>query len=94
MLGRTPTDRYKHSRFLGADALTLYGKALHAARRLNDPVGEGRALTDLGWVHQARGDHGPAGEHFEQALAACRAAGDRRGEARAREGLADLAHHI
>ncbi|KAB8194687.1 tetratricopeptide repeat protein [Nonomuraea phyllanthi] len=79
--------RYLYDHAHHDDALILYGKALRAARHREDAAGEGRALTDLGWVHQVRGRHDLAREHFERALAACAAAGDRRGEARALVGL-------
>ncbi|MGW3353090.1 tetratricopeptide repeat protein [Nonomuraea rubra] len=82
--------RYLYDHALHDDARTLYGKALAAARRLADPAGEGRALTDLGWVHHLQGDHGQAAEHFEQALAVGRTADDRRGQARALTGLGDV----
>ncbi|MEU8150575.1 BTAD domain-containing putative transcriptional regulator [Nonomuraea sp. NPDC048901] len=80
--------RYLYDHAHHDDALTLYGKALRAARRREDPADEGRALTDLGWVHQVRGRHDVAREHFDRALAACRTAEDRRGQARALLGLA------
>ncbi|MEV0235916.1 BTAD domain-containing putative transcriptional regulator [Nonomuraea sp. NPDC050786] len=79
--------RYLYDHAHHDDALTLYGKALHAARCRADPAGEGRALTDLGWVHQVQGSHDVAREHFERALAACRTAEDLRGQARALVGL-------
>ncbi|WP_197093754.1 AfsR/SARP family transcriptional regulator [Nonomuraea sp. SBT364] len=82
--------RYLYDHALHDDALTLYGKALAAARQLGDPAGEGRALTDLGWVRHTQGDHRLAAEHFEQALTVCRSAGDRRGQARALTGLGDV----
>ncbi|MFB4273305.1 BTAD domain-containing putative transcriptional regulator [Nonomuraea sp. GTA35] len=79
--------RYLYDHALHDDALTLYGKALDAARCREDPAGEGRALTDLGWVHQVQGSHDAAREHFERALAACLEAEDLRGQARALVGL-------
>ncbi|MEV4108416.1 BTAD domain-containing putative transcriptional regulator [Nonomuraea sp. NPDC049695] len=79
--------RYLYDHAHHDDALTLYGKALHAARCREDPAGEGRALTDLGWVHQVQGSHDVAREYFERALAACRTAEDLRGQARALVGL-------
>ncbi|MEU7859946.1 tetratricopeptide repeat protein [Nonomuraea sp. NPDC049141] len=79
--------RYLYDHAYHDDALTLYGKALHAARRREDLAGEGRALTDLGWVHQVQGSHDIAREHFDRALAACRTAEDLRGQARALVGL-------
>ncbi|MFD1545347.1 AfsR/SARP family transcriptional regulator [Nonomuraea guangzhouensis] len=83
----TTVYRYLYDHAYHDDALTLYGKALHAARRREDLAGEGRALTDLGWVHQVQGSHDVAREHFDQALAACRTAEDLRGQARALVGL-------
>ncbi|MBN6054789.1 winged helix-turn-helix domain-containing protein, partial [Nonomuraea sp. RK-328] len=49
--------RYLYDHAHHDDALALYGKALRAARHREDPAGEGRALTDLGWVHQVQGRH-------------------------------------
>ncbi|MCA2226131.1 tetratricopeptide repeat protein [Nonomuraea aurantiaca] len=79
--------RYLYDHAHHDDALALYGKALQAARRREDPADEGRALTDLGWVHQVQGRHENAREHFDRALAACRTSEDRRGQARALLGL-------
>ncbi|MEU7745879.1 BTAD domain-containing putative transcriptional regulator [Nonomuraea sp. NPDC049158] len=79
--------RYLYDHAHHDDALALYGKALEAARHREDPADEGRALTDLGWVHQVQGRHGVAREHFDRALAACRTSEDRRGQARALLGL-------
>lgn len=79
--------RYLYDHAHHDDALALYGKALQAARCRQDPAGEGRALTDLGWVHQVQGSHDVAREHFDQALTACRTSGDLRGQARALVGL-------
>ncbi|MEV0146054.1 MULTISPECIES: BTAD domain-containing putative transcriptional regulator [unclassified Nonomuraea] len=79
--------RYLYDHAHHDDALALYGKALRAARCREDPAGEGRALTDLGWVHQVLGSNDIAREHFDRALAACRTAEDRRGQARALIGL-------
>ncbi|WP_214325727.1 AfsR/SARP family transcriptional regulator [Nonomuraea sediminis] len=83
--------RYLYDHAHHDDALALYGKALQAARRRQDPAGEGRALTDLGWVHQVQGNHDVAREHFDRALAACRTAEDLRGQARALVGLGRVA---
>ncbi|MBT2235769.1 BTAD domain-containing putative transcriptional regulator [Nonomuraea sp. NEAU-A123] len=79
--------RYLYDHAHHDDALALYGKALHAARCREDLAGEGRALTDLGWVHQVQGSHDVAREHFDRALAACGTAEDLRGQARALVGL-------
>ncbi|MER6943842.1 BTAD domain-containing putative transcriptional regulator [Nonomuraea sp. NPDC000554] len=79
--------RYLYDHAHHDDALALYGKALRAARCREDLAGEGRALTDLGWVHQVQGSHDVAREHFDRALAACRTAEDLRGQARALVGL-------
>ncbi|WP_202638493.1 AfsR/SARP family transcriptional regulator [Bailinhaonella thermotolerans] len=79
--------RYLYDHAHHDDALLLYGGALADAERREDPAGAGRALTDLGWVHQVRGDHDLARDHFGRALTACRTAGDRGGEARALVGL-------
>ncbi|MFI6599454.1 BTAD domain-containing putative transcriptional regulator [Nonomuraea sp. NPDC050536] len=79
--------RYLYDHAHHDDALALYGKALRAARCREDPTGEGRALTDLGWVHQVQGSHEVARDHFDLALAACRTAEDLRGQARALVGL-------
>ncbi|GAA2277427.1 BTAD domain-containing putative transcriptional regulator [Nonomuraea roseoviolacea subsp. roseoviolacea] len=79
--------RYLYDHAHHDDALALHGKALRAARSRGDATGEGRALTDLGWVHQVQGSRDVAREHFESALAACRTAEDSRGQARALIGL-------
>ncbi|MBO2458358.1 AfsR/SARP family transcriptional regulator [Actinomadura violacea] len=87
--GALATTLYRHlyDQALHDDARVLYGKALDAARRRADPAAEGRALTDLGWVHRVQGDPELARDHFERALAACSTAGDQRGQARALVGL-------
>ncbi|MEV6034725.1 tetratricopeptide repeat protein [Nonomuraea sp. NPDC052116] len=82
--------RYFYDHAHHDDALALYGKALQAARRREDPTGEGRALTDLGWVHQVQGSHDVARDHFQQALAACRTSEDLRGQARALVGMGQV----
>ncbi|QKG19826.1 AfsR/SARP family transcriptional regulator [Actinomadura verrucosospora] len=87
--GALATTLYRHlyDQALHDDARLLYGKALDAARRRRDPAAEGRALTDLGWVHRVQGDRELACDHFERALEACDTAGDQRGQARALIGL-------
>ncbi|MGW0196775.1 AfsR/SARP family transcriptional regulator [Nonomuraea sp. NPDC003201] len=82
--------RYLYDHAHHDDALALYGKALQAARHREDPTGEGRALTDLGWVHQVQGSHDVARDHFQQALAACRTSEDLRGQARALVGIGQV----
>jgi len=66
-----------------ADAVTVHGHALHAARHTSDPVGQGHALTDLGGAHWRLGRTRSAAEHFRQALDLFRRAGDVAGQARA-----------
>ncbi|MER5999713.1 BTAD domain-containing putative transcriptional regulator [Nonomuraea angiospora] len=82
--------RYLYDHAHHDDALALYGKALQAARRREDPTGEGRALTDLGWVYQVQGSHDVARDHFQRALAACRTSEDLRGQARALVGIGQV----
>lgn len=74
-----------------ADAMTVHGHALHAARRTGDAAGQAHALTDLGVAHWRLGRFGSAGEHYQQALDLFRQAGDPAGEARAMSNLAIIA---
>jgi len=59
-----------------AEAATHLGVAMESYRALADPVGQGRCLHSLGWMHQAQGDYGAALAHSEQALGLFRAAGN------------------
>jgi tetratricopeptide (TPR) repeat protein len=70
-----------------ADALTVHGSALCAARDLGDPAAQARALNGLGAAHVQLGRHGPAAEHFQQALHLFRQAGDPTGQAHALNNL-------
>ena len=64
-----------------ADALTLHGHALRAARDQGDREGEGIALDHLGSAYRRLGRYDEALEHFRQALAASREVGNRGQEA-------------
>ncbi|AVT33737.1 hypothetical protein C6361_34715 [Plantactinospora sp. BC1] len=66
-----------------ADALAVHGHARDVAQRAGDPVGEARALTNLGTAHVRLGRYGPAATHFRRALHLFREVGDRVGQARA-----------
>ncbi|WP_367131767.1 tetratricopeptide repeat protein [Saccharothrix sp. HUAS TT1] len=50
------------------EAVTLHGFAVTAARRLGDSVAEGRALHNLGVVHQRLGHYLPSRDDLEQAI--------------------------
>jgi DNA-binding SARP family transcriptional activator/tetratricopeptide (TPR) repeat protein len=65
-----------------AEAVTIFGHALGAARRTGDRAAEATALNDLGVVDWRQGRLQQAAGHYRQALALFREAGDRAGEAR------------
>jgi tetratricopeptide (TPR) repeat protein len=65
-----------------ADAITILGHALDAARRADDRGAEALALDQIGIINGELGRFGPAGDHHRQALALFRAAGDSAGVAR------------
>jgi len=65
------------------NAVAIHTHALHAARAVDDPVGEARALTRLGTIYWQQGRYGQAAEHHQQALTLCREIGQRDGEAHA-----------
>jgi DNA-binding SARP family transcriptional activator/tetratricopeptide (TPR) repeat protein/DNA-binding XRE family transcriptional regulator len=65
-----------------ADAVTVFGHALGAARRTGDRAAEAATLNLIGNVELEQGRYQQAGDHYRQALALYRAAGDRAGEAR------------
>src|SRR5690606_900383 len=61
-------------------AILVHERALDAARRIADRSAEGRALRRLATTYRTAGDHRTAAELCEQAVAACRLAGDVVGE--------------
>jgi DNA-binding SARP family transcriptional activator/Tfp pilus assembly protein PilF len=63
------------------EALTIFGHALDAARRLGDRAAEATALNETGLVDAQQGRIQQAADHHRQALALFREAGDRAGEA-------------
>jgi len=65
-----------------AEAVTIFGRALGAARRTGDRDAEATALNNLGIVDWRQGRLQQAAGHYRQALALFREAGDRAGEAR------------
>jgi tetratricopeptide (TPR) repeat protein len=65
-----------------ADALTVHGHALRAARESGDRSAEAQELNNLGVVHWNLSQYGPAAEHLRQALDLFQQAGDHDGEAR------------
>jgi tetratricopeptide (TPR) repeat protein len=73
------------------EALTVHG---HAARHTGDPIEQAHALTDLGVAHWRLGRHGPAAEHYQQALDLFRQAGDPAGEARTLGNLGIIAEQL
>src|SRR5262249_43608723 len=74
-----------------AAARDLLAEALAVARELGYPRGAGVALDRLGTAAHALGDLATARWHYEAALAACAAAGDRALEAWVRLNLGFLA---
>jgi DNA-binding SARP family transcriptional activator/tetratricopeptide (TPR) repeat protein len=64
------------------EAITIFSRALGAARRTSDRTAEATALNDIGSVHWQQNRLQQAADHYRQALALFRAAGDRVGEAR------------
>jgi len=75
--------RYLYSGGHFADALTIYGHALGAARRTGDRAAQAAALTQIGSIHWRQSRLRQAADCHRQALALSRAAGDRYGQARA-----------
>ncbi|WP_217369351.1 AfsR/SARP family transcriptional regulator [Nonomuraea antri] len=73
-----------------ADAITLHGKALAAARRGGDRAAEALALLDLAWVHWRQGRFAEAYETCRPALELCRESGDRLGQSRAHNTLGNV----
>ena len=66
-----------------ADAVTVHGRANHAAVLLGDRAAEAMALTNLGIISWRQGRYQQAADYHQQSLAASVAIGDRRGEATA-----------
>ncbi|MFE2885993.1 tetratricopeptide repeat protein [Streptomyces sp. NPDC059272] len=65
------------------DGLTIHGHARDAARLLDDPASEARALLGIGTAHYQLARHEPARHHLQEALALFRRADDPTGQARA-----------
>ncbi|MER7927905.1 tetratricopeptide repeat protein [Streptomyces sp. NPDC096057] len=65
------------------DGLTIHGHARDAARLLDDPASEARALLGIGTAHYQLAHHEPARHHLQEALALFRRADDPTGRARA-----------
>ena len=64
------------------EAHTIYGHALHAARRSGDPAAEAAALNGLGGIGIMNGHFREAAGHYRAALERYRQCGDCDGEAR------------
>ena len=73
-----------------AAAAELYGRALALYRRQDDLSGQGSAYLGLGRMEHFTGQSDPAREHFDQAFALFRQAGNAANEARALAARADL----
>ena len=65
------------------DGLTIHGHARDAARLLDDPAAEARALLGIGTAHYQLARHEPARRHLQEALTRFREADDPTGQARA-----------
>ena len=72
------------------DALAVHGHALHAAQHADDPLGQARALTNLGAAYLWLSRYQPATEHLQQALALFRQTDDPVCQARARSNLGNI----
>ncbi len=66
-----------------AEARTISGHALGAARHAGDRAAQATAHLEIGGVDAQQGSEQQAADHYRQALVLFRAAGDRSGEARA-----------
>jgi tetratricopeptide (TPR) repeat protein len=73
---------YLHNAGHFAEALTIFGHALGAARRTGDRAAEATAVHSIADVDWQQGRLPQAADGHQQALALYRAAGDRAGEAR------------
>ena len=73
-----------------AEAVTLHGHALRAARSAGDQAAETTALIDLGRSELPLGRHQEAAGHFSTALRLCAQTGDRAHEAKLLHDLANL----
>jgi len=75
--------RYLETGGYYADAVTVHGRAQHAALLLGDRAAEAMALTNLGIISWRQGRYQQAADYHQRSLAASVAIGDRRGEATA-----------
>jgi tetratricopeptide (TPR) repeat protein len=73
-----------------ADAITLHGKALDAARRTGDRAAEALALLDLAWVYWRQGRYEESYESCLPALEVCRELGDALGQSRAHNTMGNV----
>jgi tetratricopeptide (TPR) repeat protein/DNA-binding XRE family transcriptional regulator len=78
-----------------AEALTIYGHALQAARRCGDLASEARALRGLGGIDVMKGHCRDAADHYQAALERYRECGNREGEAQILQnlGITELGLH-
>jgi DNA-binding SARP family transcriptional activator len=65
-----------------AEAHTIFGQALQAARQSGDPAGEAAALNGLGGIGMVSGHFRDAASHYQAALERYRQCADRPGQAR------------
>jgi len=79
--------RYLASRSHFADALTVQGHAVDAARRTGDLAAEANAWNGLGMIHWQQGRYAEAGEHLHRSAELFREAGDPHGQIRAEGNL-------
>jgi len=77
-----------------AEAHTIYGHALHAARRSADLAAEADALNGLGGIGVMTGNSRGAADNYQAALTCYRQCGDRAGEARVLRNLAVTDHQM
>jgi DNA-binding SARP family transcriptional activator/tetratricopeptide (TPR) repeat protein len=70
-----------------AEAQTIYGHALQAARRSGDPAAEAEALNALGGIAVMKGHFRDAAGHYQAALERSRRCGHRAGQGRALHNL-------
>jgi DNA-binding SARP family transcriptional activator/Tfp pilus assembly protein PilF len=73
-----------------AEAATVHGNALQAARRVGDRAAEGTAWCNLGAIGLRQGDNQRALGDYDRALTLFREAGDATGQARALSNLGNV----
>jgi hypothetical protein len=76
------------------EALTVYGHALHAARRSGDLAAEASALNRLGGIGIMKGRFGDAAGHYQAALERYQQCGDRAGQSQVLQNLGITEHQL